>query len=50
MPPELVLTLTAKEFEYVMNVLGQRPFLEVNALMQKLVQQVNQQGNQAVPG
>lgn len=35
------LTLTQQEFEYLMNVLGQRPFLEVQALISKLVQQAN---------
>lgn len=40
---EVNLKLDPKEFEYLMNVLIQRPFVEVNALVQKLVQQANQQ-------
>ena len=39
---EVNLTLDQKEFEYLMNVLIQRPFIEVQALVQKLVQQANQ--------
>ena len=38
---EVKLTLEQKEFEYLMNVLVQRPFIEVQALVQKLVQQAN---------
>jgi hypothetical protein len=34
-----------KEFEYVLNVLAQRPFAEVNALLQKLVNQANMTKN-----
>jgi hypothetical protein len=38
---EVELHLEAKEFEYIMSVLAQRPFIEVNQLMQKLVAQAN---------
>ena len=37
----VTLNLEPKEFEYLMNVLVQRPFIEVQALVQKLVQQAN---------
>jgi hypothetical protein len=39
----VTVTLNVKEFEYVINALAQRPFAEVNALLQNLVQQANQQ-------
>jgi hypothetical protein len=38
---EVNLKLDPKEFEYLINVLAQRPFAEVNALLQKMVQQAN---------
>ena len=38
---EVNLTLDPKEFEYIINVLAQRPFAEVSALLQKIVQQAN---------
>ena len=36
---EVNLKLDVKEFDYLINVLAQRPFAEVNALLQKLVAQ-----------
>lgn len=39
----VTLELTAQEFEFIMTVLGHRPFMEVHALMQKLVAQANAQ-------
>lgn len=41
MNPTIDLSLDPKEFEYLINVLAQRPFAEVNGLLQKLVQQAN---------
>jgi hypothetical protein len=38
---EINLKLDPKEFEYLINVLAQRPFAEVNGLLQKMVQQAN---------
>ena len=38
---EVILKLDPKEFEYLINVLAQRPFAEVNGLLQKMVQQAN---------
>jgi hypothetical protein len=47
----VTLDLTQQEFEYLMNVLGQRPFLEVQGLIQKLVQQANNQRTSGpIPG
>ena len=40
---EVALKLDPKEFEYIINILAQRPFGEVNNLLQKMVQQANQQ-------
>jgi hypothetical protein len=37
----IALHLNPKEFEYIINVLAQRPFAEVNGLLQKMVQQAN---------
>jgi hypothetical protein len=44
---EVNLKLDPKEFEYIINVLAQRPFAEVNALLQKLVQQAQPAGEPA---
>jgi hypothetical protein len=38
---QIVLTLEPREFEYLINVLGTRPFAEVSTLIAKLVQQAN---------
>lgn len=43
MPPDVTLTLSRQEFEYLIQALGQRPFLEVQALIGKLVAQANGQ-------
>jgi hypothetical protein len=37
----VTLVLEAKEFEYVLNVLAQRPYAEVTNLINNLAQQAN---------
>lgn len=39
----LVIRFTPQEFEYVLQALAQRPFAEVNGLLQNLVQQAKSQ-------
>lgn len=46
MNDELHLTLTAQEMDKVANALGQRPYVEVAALLQKIAQQIGQQQKQ----
>lgn len=43
MPESIKLQLKPQELDYLMQVLQQRPWGEVNALIQNLVQQANNQ-------
>lgn len=45
--PELHLTFTAQRLDYIANVLAQRPWSEVNAILQDIQQQIARQ--QAAP-
>jgi len=47
MPPEIVLQLTPQEVDQVCNALAQRPWVEVNNLLQKIVTQGNAQRQQS---
>ena len=40
---EMTLTLTSKDMDIVANALGQRPYVEVAQLLQKISQQVQAQ-------
>lgn len=40
--PDVHLTLTAQEFDYLCKTLSQRPWVEVNNLLQKIVAQANE--------
>lgn len=40
---EMTLKLTSKDMDIVANALGQRPYVEVAQLLQKISQQVQQQ-------
>lgn len=46
MKDELTLTLSAQEMDKVANALGQRPYVEVAQLLQKMGQQIAQQQHQ----
>ncbi len=46
MKDELHLTLTAQEMDKIATALGQRPYVEVAGLLQKIVGQINQQQQQ----
>lgn len=41
MPESINLRLKPQELDYIMQVLQQRPWVEVNGLIQNLVQQAN---------
>jgi hypothetical protein len=46
MKDELHLVLNAKEMDTIANALGQRPYVEVAQLLQKIGQQITQQQQQ----
>lgn len=46
MKDELTLTLSAQEMDKVANALGQRPYVEVAQLLQKIAQQIGDQQRQ----
>lgn len=46
---KLVIHLSAQELDYVLQCLAQRPFAEVNLLLQNIVAQANEQ-KQNAPG
>lgn len=51
MADEIVLTLTSQEVDKICTALAQRPWIEVNPLLQKIVQQAQQAiaGSTAAP-
>jgi hypothetical protein len=46
---ERALTFTEREWDQIANALAQRPYIEVNGLIAKLVNQMNSQPAPAVP-
>jgi hypothetical protein len=49
MEPKLNILLTSQQLDVIANALGQRPYVEVAALLTDLSEQVRQAQNQASP-